>query len=141
MTAARRQFRSGTPDGGAAVVEFVLVGAFVLIPLFLAIVQLALVLHARNIVIASAAVGARYGASADSDAAAGAAQTCRRIHTTLPAVRRSLACSGGYVTGGSGTDPVQLVEVRVDGPVPMFFLPWGSVHISAKGHAVREVAP
>jgi Flp pilus assembly protein TadG len=127
-------------DGGAAVVEFVMVGAFVLIPLFLAIVQLALVLHSRNIVVASAAVGARYGASADSDAAAGAAESCRRIHAALPAVRTSLACSGGYVSGG-GADPVQLVEVRVDGPVPMFFLPWGSVHISVRGHAVREVAP
>lgn len=118
-----------------------MVGAFVLIPLFLAIVQLALVLHARNIVVASAAVGARYGASADSDAASGAAEACRRIHAALPAVRMSLACSGGYVSGGSGADPVQLVEVRVDGPVPMFFLPWGSMHISARGHAVREVAP
>lgn len=128
-------------DAGAAVVEFVMVGTFVLIPLFLAIVQLALVLHARNIVVASAAVGARKGAGADSSAAAGAADACSRIHASLPAVKKSLTCAGGYVTGGTSADPVELVEVRVQGPVPMFFLPWGSVHISAKGHAVREVAP
>jgi Flp pilus assembly protein TadG len=133
--------RPVTNEGGAAVVEFVLVGAFVLIPLFLAIVQLALVLHARNIVVASAAVGARHGASADSNAGEGAAEACRRIHASLPAVRKALTCSGGYVTGGTGADPVQLVEVRVDGPAPMFFLPWGSVRISVQGHAVREVAP
>lgn len=128
-------------DNGAAVVEFVLVGAFVLIPLFLAIVQLALVLHARNIIVASAAVGARKGASADSTAAAGAAEACSRIHASLPTVKKSMTCSGGYVSGGADGDPVQLVEVRVQGPVPMFFLPWGQVHISVKGHAVRELAP
>lgn len=136
-----RDDRPVTNEDGAAVVEFVLVGAFVLIPLFLAIVQLALVLHARNIVVASAAVGARHGASADSTAGAGAADACRRIHESLPKVRNALTCAGRYVAGGTGTDPVQLVEVQVDGPVPMFFLPWGSVRISVKGHAVREMAP
>lgn len=128
-------------DDGAAVVEFVLVGAFVLIPLFLAIVQLALVLHARNIVVASAAVGARFGASANSTAQDGAIEACRRIRAALPGVKKGLACTGREVDNGSALDPVTLVEVRVDGPVPMFFLPWGSVSISVRGHAVREVAP
>jgi hypothetical protein len=44
------------------------------------------------------------------------------------------------VTRGGG-DPVDVVEVRVAGPLPMFFLPLGSVDVDATGHAVREQAP
>lgn len=123
-------------EGGTAVVEFVMVGAFVLIPLFLAILQLALVLYSRNIVVASAAVGARKGASADSTAEAGARAACDSIKTALPKAGK-MTCVGVYKTSG----PVELVEVRVAGPAPMFFLPWGKIALSVEGHAVREVAP
>lgn len=126
-------------DEGAAIVEFVLVGAFILIPLFLGILQLALVLHARNIVVASAAVGARHGAGANSTPAAGATEACRRIRASLPSVDASLTCVGDRVASG-GSEPVTLVEVRIKGPVPMFFLPWGKVNLSVKGHAVDESA-
>lgn len=128
-----------TSDDGAAVVEFVLVGAFILIPLFLGILQLALVLHARNIVVASAAAGARFGASADSSAAAGAADACRRIRASLQRADQ-LTCVPDYVSAAGGDGP-ELVEVRVDGRVPMFFLPWGSPQLSIRAHAVREVPP
>ena len=123
-------------EGGTAVVEFVMVGAFVLIPLFLAILQLALVLYSRNIVVASAAVGARKGAGADSTAEAGARAACASIKSALPKAGE-MTCVGVYKTSG----PVELVEVRVAGPAPMFFLPWGKILLSVEGHAVREVAP
>lgn len=133
---ARRPLR----DEGAAVAEFVLVAGFLLIPLFLGILQLALVLHARNVVVASAAAGARHGASVDRTAEQGALEACRRIEEALAGVRRSLSCTGDYVAGG-GAEPVELVEVYVRGPLPMFFLPFGTVTVNARGHAVREVAP
>jgi len=122
-------------DDGTAIAEFVMVGAFVLIPLFLAILQLALVLYSRNIVVASAAVGARKGASADSTAALGASAACDSIRTALPKAP-GLTCTGADVAG-----PVGLVEVRVRGPVPMFFLPFGEISLDITGHAVKEGAP
>ena len=51
-------------ERGAAVVDFVLIGALLTL-LFLAIVQLTLVLHVRNTLIDAAASGARYGTLAD----------------------------------------------------------------------------
>ena len=128
--------RPDIPDeDGTAIAEFVMVGAFVLIPLFLALLQLALVLYSRNIVVASAAVGARRGASADSTAAVGGRAACDSIKAALPRAE-GLTCTGSTVAG-----PVELVEVRVSGPIPMFFLPWGRVSLDVSGHAVKEVAP
>jgi hypothetical protein len=49
-------------ERGSAVVDFVLV-LVVLVPLFLGIVQVALVLHVRNTLTAAASEGARYGAT------------------------------------------------------------------------------
>ena len=51
-------------ERGAAVVDFVLIGALLTL-LFLAIVQLTLILHVRNTLIDAAASGARYGTLAD----------------------------------------------------------------------------
>ena len=54
-------------DEGSAVVDVVLVSVLVL-SLFLLVVQVGLVLHVRNVLVASAAEGARYGAAADRTA-------------------------------------------------------------------------
>ncbi len=129
-----------TDDDGAAVVEFVMVVGFLLIPLFLGLLQLGMVLHARNVIVASAAAGARVGANADSNEVAGAAEACRRITDSLSQEQTDLVCTGSYVSSG-GDDAVELVEVRVSGPVPMFFLPFGGLNIDIAGHAVREIAP
>jgi len=51
-------------DGGAAVVDFVLVSVLV-VALFLVALQVGLVLHARNVLVSSAQEGARYAANAD----------------------------------------------------------------------------
>ena len=58
----RSRRREPVPDAGAAVVEFVLVGGLLLL-LVLGVVQLALVLHTRNVLSADAAEGARHGAN------------------------------------------------------------------------------
>jgi len=59
--------RTRRPERGAAVVDFVMVGALTTV-FFLAVVQLALVLHVRNTLIDAAASGARYGTLADRGA-------------------------------------------------------------------------
>jgi Flp pilus assembly protein TadG len=130
--------RPDAQDDGAAVVEFVLVVGFLLLPLFLGLLQVGLIFHARNVIVASAAAGARVGANVDSTAEKGAQDACRRIADSLSRVPAGISCVGGYVTGAGG---VELVEVRVSGPVPMFFLPLGHVDINVAGHAVREFEP
>src|SRR3954451_9340738 len=70
-------------DRGSAPVEFVLVGSLVTL-LFLAILQVAVDFHVRNVLAACAAEGARYGANADvADPAAAAAKTNELITRSL----------------------------------------------------------
>ena len=61
-----------TDDGerGSAVVDFVLV-SLLIVALLLAVLQVAVYVHVRNVVTASAQEGARYAANADVDSAAG----------------------------------------------------------------------
>ena len=59
---------------GAAVVDFVLV-LVVVVPLFLGILQVALVLHVRNTLTAAAGEGARYAATVDRPLQAGEERT------------------------------------------------------------------
>lgn len=60
-------------DRGAAVVDFVLVGSLLTL-VFVALLQLALVLHVRNTLVAAAAEGAR-AAAVSGDALIGQART------------------------------------------------------------------
>ena len=69
---------------GAAVVDFVLV-LVVLVPVFLGILQLALVLLVRNTLAAAASEGARYAATLDRSPADGAARTRAQIDGALAA--------------------------------------------------------
>ena len=55
----------------------------VLLPLFLGILQVALVLHVRNTLTAAASEGARYAATLDRGPADGAARTRRQIRGAL----------------------------------------------------------
>jgi hypothetical protein len=96
------------------VVEFVLVSV-VLTGLFLAVLQIGLVIHVRNTLVACAAEGARYAANADRGLADGAARTETLIGESL-----SSRFTGGviarYITDGG----VQLVEVEVTTTMPLF---------------------
>lgn len=135
----RRSTRSGAERGrtedGSAVVDFVLV-SLVLVPLVLGIIQVALVMHVRTTLAAAAAEGARYGATVDRGAEAGAARTRSQIRTAL---------AGRFARGVSAqermVDGVPTVEVRVRASVPPLGL-WGpGVSLDVVGHGVEEAAP
>ena len=130
MRATRRR-----SEQGAAVVDFVLV-LVVLIPLFLGILQVALVLHVRNTLVAAASEGARYAATVDRAPGAGAARTRQQISGALAArFAREVTAGAATVHGAPG------VEVSVTADVPPLGL-WGpSVRLHVSGHAVEEVAP
>ncbi len=120
---------------GAAVVDFVLV-LVVLVPLFLGILQVALVLHVRNTLTAAASEGARYAAAADRPLQAGAIRTRQQIAGALAArFAQEVEVVPATVRGAPG------VEVRVAAEVPPLGL-WGpAVRLVATGHAIEEVPP
>ena len=60
-------------ERGSAVVEFVLISLLIL-TLLLAVLQVAVYVHVRNVVTASAQEGARFAANADVDSSLGAAR-------------------------------------------------------------------
>ena len=70
----RASFQRLRDDGerGSAVVDFVLVSVLIVI-LLLAVLQVAVYVHVRNVVTASAQEGARFAAHADVDSSLGAA--------------------------------------------------------------------
>ena len=122
-------------DRGAAVVDFVLV-VVVLVPLFLGLVQVALVLHVRNTLTAAASEGARYAATIDRPPAAGAARTRAQISQALAGrFARQVVARPALVHGAPG------VEVDVTADVPPLGI-WGpALRITVSGHAIEEVAP
>ena len=122
-------------DGGAAVVEFVLVGVLV-VALFMSVVSVALYLHLRNVVVASLAEGAREAANADRDCADGLARAHDLVAQAVGAkVADRLTFDGCETTTADG---VVLVEIRAYGPLPLLFPPVGSVGMTATAHAITE---
>lgn len=117
---------------GAAVVDFVLV-LVLLVPLFLGVLQVALVLFVRNTVASAASEGARYAATLDRDPADGAARTRDQISGVL---------AGHYARGVSAhevvVDGAPAVEVVVHVVVPALGLGGPSVAFDVSGHAVEE---
>lgn len=128
-----------TAERGSAVVEFVLVSALVM-GLLLAVLQLAVYVHVRNVIAASAQEGARYGANADIDSSAGAERTRLLVTNALSAeTADGLSCTSAEETGEAG---VILVVVRCTGAVPSLFAPLGDLlGIDATGRALKEGAP
>jgi len=120
---------------GSAVVDFVLV-MLVLVPLFLGIVQVALVLHVRNTLVAAATEGASYAATADRPLSAGVARTRERISEAIAArFATDVSARPETVLGMPG------VRVDVTADVPPLGL-WGpAVHLSVSGHALDEAVP
>jgi Flp pilus assembly protein TadG len=119
---------------GSAVVEFTLVSV-VLVGLFLAVVQVGLVVHVRNTLVACAAEGARYAANADRGLADGEARTAALIAESLSADSVGEVSSRYVSTAG-----VQLVEIEVTTTLPLFG--WLGVDrgLMVSGHAVEEGA-
>jgi Flp pilus assembly protein TadG len=121
-------------ERGAAVVDFVLV-LVVLLPLFLGILQVGLVLHVRNTLVAAASEGARYAATVDRPDSAGVTRTRELIAGALAArFARDISVHPDSVAGAPG------VRVDVVAEVPPLGL-WGpAVRLRVSGHAVEESA-
>jgi Flp pilus assembly protein TadG len=116
-------------------VDFVLV-LVVLVPLFLGIVQVALVLHVRNTLVSAASEGARYAATIDRPVGSGAERTRRQIRGALAGrFARDVTARPATIHGAPG------VEVDVTAVVPPLGI-WGpGVPLHVSGHAIEEVAP
>jgi Flp pilus assembly protein TadG len=117
---------------GAAVVDFVLV-LVVLVPVFLGVLQVALVLFVRNTVTAAASEGARYAATLDREPADGAARARSQIGDVL---------AGRYARGVTAREVTiegaPAVEVTVHVVVPALGLGGPAVAFDVSGHAVEE---
>jgi Flp pilus assembly protein TadG len=122
-------------ERGAAVVDFVLV-VVVLVPLFLAIMQVALVLHVRNSLVAAASEGARYAATVDRGPADGAQRARELIESSL-----ADRFADDVVAAQTRVDGYPGVVVDVNAQVPTLGL-WGpAITLRVSGHAVEEQLP
>lgn len=120
---------------GSAVVDFVLVLA-VLVPLFLGILQLALVLMVRNTLSSAAAEGARLAATYDHDLADGRAKTREQIAGAISS-RFARDIDVRLVT----VDGRPTVQVTVHAAVPALGLGGPGIGLTVSGHAVEERTP
>jgi Flp pilus assembly protein TadG len=118
------------------VVDFVLVGVLVVV-LLLGVLQVAVYVHVRNVVVASAQEGARYAANADVPTELGAARTVEVVaRATSPRTAAGLSCASAQETDVSG---LTLVVVRCTGAVPSLFGALGDVlPLDVAGRAVAE---
>ena len=117
---------------GAAVVDFVLV-LVILVPVFLGVLQVALVLFVRNTLAAAASEGARYAATLDRDPTDGAARTRSQIEGAL-AGRYARNVTAREVT----IDGAAAVEVTVHVVVPALGIGGPAVSLDVSGHAIEE---
>jgi Flp pilus assembly protein TadG len=132
-------------DAGAAAVDFVLV-SLILIPLFMAILQLGLALYVRNTLAACAQDGARYGADAnvvvEGDAAmadAATRQATRCVEESLSGSYAQRISASALIITDSAGNPVQVVEVRIASPLPLAGLfELGPQVLHAQGDALQE---
>lgn len=125
---------STRPDAerGAAVVDFVLV-LVVLVPLFLGVLQLALVVFVRTTVTAAASDGARYGATLGHGPADGVERTRHQLSGVL-AGRYSRDVAAREVT----VDGLPALEVTVRVVVPALGVGGPGVSLEVSGHAIEE---
>lgn len=120
-------------DDGSNVAEFVLVTLLVLF-LFLVVAQVGLVLHARNVLVAAAAEGARYGANADRTDEDGAARAVEVARQGLPGAGPPEARALPRAGGG------QLVDVELTAALPTVLLHVGPLRLTVHAHALKEGA-
>jgi Flp pilus assembly protein TadG len=133
--------RPGPLDGGeqgSAVVDFVMV-SILIVTLLLAVLQVAVYVHVRNVVTASAQEGARYAANADVDPASGAARTVEVVaRATSVQTAEGLRCTSAQEVDSSG---LVLVVVRCSGAVPALLASLGDLlPLEVTGRAVKEGA-
>lgn len=120
------------PENGAAVVDFVLVSALLAI-MFLALIQLALVLHVRNTVADAASSAARYGALADRTAQDAQERAEQLIEAALGA-----AYAGDVTATVSEVNGIAILTVSVTGPWPMVGMLGPGESLQMSGHALIQ---
>lgn len=117
-------------DSGAAVVDFVLVGALVTV-IFVALLQLALVLHVRNTMADAASSAARYGALGDRTAEDARARAVLLMDGALgPDYVQDVSVS---VQNQDGLD---ILAVSINAPLPLLGLFGPTRSLEMTGHAV-----
>lgn len=124
-----------TPERGSATVEFSLVSVLVVF-LFLLVLQLGFVLHTRNVLVAAAQEGARYGANADRgprDAEQRALEVVSDALSPRTAARMDRPRASHVELEGA-----VVMEVTLAGPLPLVFVPAGPLRLTVRGHALEE---
>ncbi|OLT54348.1 TadE/TadG family type IV pilus assembly protein [Cellulosimicrobium sp. CUA-896] len=121
-------------ERGSAVVDFTLVSVLVLV-LFLGVVQVALAVHVRSMIIDCAAEGARVAGRADRGPSDGVARTQELIAASL-----SSRYAQDVTARQSTVDGLAVVEVTVTAPLPVVGLLGPSGAVTVSGHALEEGA-
>ncbi len=122
-------------DRGSSTVEFSLVSVLVLF-LFLLVMQVGFVLHTRNVLVAAAQEGARYGANADRGPADAEQRALEVVRDALsPGVAARMDPPRASLVE---VDGAAVMEVTLAGPLPLVFLPAGPMRLSVQGHALEE---
>ncbi len=121
-------------EAGASVVEFVLVGALLLFVAF-GVVQVGLVLHARNVLAADAAEGARHAASLGVPVSSGADIATNLAQRSVPGLAPGMNCRAQQTAGPDG---LAVAEVTCDATLRLAFLPVGAIHVSVTGRSLKE---
>lgn len=116
-------------ERGAATVDFALIGGLLTV-IFIAIVQLTLVLHVRNTLIDAAAAGARYGTLADRSPGDAAARTTSLITGSISSTYAQDVSVSQINRGGS-----MVLRVTVRAPIPVIGLIGPSGTMEVAGHA------
>ena len=125
-------------ERGGAVVDFVLVSVLI-VTVLLAVLQVAVYVHVRNVVTASAQDGARFAANADVDSGVGAARTVAVVgRATSARTARGLTCTSREEPDVTG---LRVVVVRCAGSVPSLLAGLGNLlPLEVTGRAVKESA-
>ncbi|MBA3233641.1 MAG: pilus assembly protein [Propionibacteriales bacterium] len=122
-------------ERGSAIADFALVSV-VLVPLFFAVLQLALIWHVKTTLTSAASEGARYGAGFDRSVGDGEVRTRQVIDDVFGTGFRDLVSARDATVVGQPA-----VEVAVVAQVPVLGF-WGpTVALQVRGHAIKEVLP
>jgi hypothetical protein len=120
--------------------------SLILIPLFVAILQLGLALYVRNTLAACAQDGARYGADANvvvqgeaAMAEAAMTQATRCVDESLSGSYAQRITASTAIVTDSGGNSLRVVEVRIASPLPLAGLfGLGPQVLRAQGDALQE---
>lgn len=130
----------GRDEGGAAVVEFLMISVLLILLLFCAL-QVGVYFYARNVVSASAADAARFAASYGVSPGVGGPRAEQLIADGLgPDAAAEIHCTAG--TGTDARSGLAVVQVRCRGRVHAFLAPVDlPLSIDFTASALQETRP